>query len=315
MVQQPFTTSFGRQVASPRPSSPAFGFGSATRAQSARVHQPSLPGEETRPRSPGPIYKQGDGASRAREVSYSFGGSPRFHESDHTTVSPGPHALYSPYASLGGNEQRSNKESPRRHGAPPCPLAPSASSAMPLMLTRPFSFTTTSPRNLAAGFGTATRAHRQPFVTNAHHRADLYGRGSPGPGERVTMKGSFGVQRSSTKETAPACIMTSGAGRFDSWEERRSRAQPAAPGSHELASSVGVQRDSRRPSSPQATMSRARPQTLAKVYLHSKDRTSLGHGSPGPSAYNPTRAFAASRPPSAAFSFGTASRFPTVGNF
>lgn len=279
MAQQPFT-SFGRQVASPRPSSPSFGFGSASRAQSARVHQPSLPGEDGSPRSPGPIY-QLDSRGRGSGVSYTFGGgSPRFHDSDHRTVSPGPHNAYDPFSSLGRDEQRSNKMSPRRHG-----------------------------------FGTATREHRaKVFITNAHHRAELYGRDSPGPSSpHIAMKGSFGVQHASTRSTAPGWVMGSGSNRFDSWEERRSRAQTAAPGSHELASSVGVQRDSRRPSSPQPSLSRARPETLAKVYLHSKDRTTLGQGSPGPSAHDPTRAFLASRPASAAFSFGTASRFPKVG--
>ena len=105
---------FGEQTLSNRPSAPAHGFGSSTRAHTAKVYAGGLAAKVPTGRdTPGPRYNLPHPAG----MRYSFGtaqrfGVPdRFSDTPRTAASPGP-AAYGNTSSIGKQTYSTNKSYP-----------------------------------------------------------------------------------------------------------------------------------------------------------------------------------------------------------
>jgi hypothetical protein len=299
-------STLGTQVLGQRKTEPAYGFGSATRDQAAKVFISHEHGKVTGAppgAAPGPIYDmvpaigpQVNGAI-ASAPRFGFGKSTRdvaqkvFISQEHADKlaspdSPGP--VYLLQKSIG----------PQSNGA---------------IRTEP-----------VYGFGTSNREHRSKvFISSEHNTTADYGRASPGPAAPYQLKSSFGMQ-AQTFGPSPYDV---GAGEGvrngaqPSWvigTAKRFEADAAAsvPGAiYDVRPAVGPQVNGRLKSAPLYGFGTSNREHQAKVFIsHEHGKVTGGRDAPGPGQYtvksltgNPV--VAGHQRSGARWGFGTGKRF------
>lgn len=272
----------GTQYSSALPSAPAYGFGTAERAQlSAKVFVSNdMCQDKFGTASPGPVYNpQSRGQSRTAP-SHSFGVSHRY-----------------------------SIASQKRGGAPfPGP----GQYAMPGAVSRQHDSSKHSYSSWK--FGTSTRADQaKVFVSPEHAKSVTEFIDSPGPAA-YDFGGGVGVQSDSRKNTNASYGMGTQERFMESAGAAASMAAPG-PGAYTLRSSQGRQVVSTKSSLPINSFPRAdRDRVSEKVYIGPKQQMAFwGRNSPGPAVYSPTGSVgtqvSSAKPSAAKFGFGTASRF------
>lgn len=275
-------TMFGSQPVSKRPSAPAYGFGTASRAQANKVfmskdHAKTSGGAH----SPGPsvytlrgsVGSQPDGR-KASAPHWAFGTSERFTYEKKSQAAPGPGA-YQEKGAFGTQ-------------------ATSRQTSQPIY-----------------GFGSATREHTAKCFVSEDHNKSRHGVDSPGP-MVYKVAGAFGKLPESKKTSQPAWVFGS-TNRFQYDHVRRAATSPG-PGAYSLSSSTGNQVSSTKTSAAAFGFGTSNREQANKLYLSPEhEKMSQGVHSPGPMAYSLTDAVGkqhkSNHPSSASWGFGTAGRF------
>ena len=290
-------TMLGPQVNSTKRSPPAYGFGSGTREQQAKVfvsqEHAALQGTSA---SPGPaVYTQR--ASVGPQVSGALESSPLW---------------------TFGTEDRWAAEA-RQNGMSKYAVAvPGAGTynLIPCIGERQLeSKTATMP---AFGFGSSSRDDQaKVFISEEMDKVRNYGRGSPGPASFM-LNPSVGKQVLSEKAAQPSWVLGT-AKRFP----KDATAWVPAPGHYgkdemqgRVAPGIGPQIISTSPSPPKFGFGSSNRDHAAKVYI-SRDHEAAtgGRDAPGPGQYpilpmTGNKVVTSNKTTSQAWGFGTSSRFP-----
>jgi len=278
----------GIQHDSKKATAPIYGFGSADRANLAKVfltpeHAKSNYGKN----GPGPIYDlkstfgQQNNSKNPSGPLYSFGTADRFQKASsaggrRSTSVPGPGA-YSQPSSLGRQGDSAKESAPQ------------------------------------FGFGSSTRHHQEKVFLSAEQAKINFGVNSPGPSAYKT-RSSVGIQASSKNETAPIYGFSSEE-RFRYDYVDRAAKVPGA-GAYNTTSAVGLQADSKKKTAPIYGFGSSTRQKRDKVYVSAEhEKSHFGEASPGPASIGPTTFVSMGQQVSSQkstgykYSFGSAQRF------
>lgn len=274
---------FGQQHDSKKSTAPIYGFGSADRANLAKVFlTPEHSKSDYGKNSPGPIYelKSSIGKQSSSKCGssplFSFGTADRFNKpkTGPGQAVPGPGAYQCP-SSL-GTQADSTKGSAADHG-----------------------------------FGSSTRHHQEKVFLSEESAKVNYGVGSPGP-SAYNSRSSVGKQASSKNETSPTWAFSSEE-RFKYDYVERAAKIPGA-GQYNSIGAVGVQSDSKKKSLPKYSFGTCTRNRRHKVYISPEhEKQHFGENSPGPASIGPQTSVGVQQSSknlsASSWKFGSAKRF------
>jgi len=283
----------GVQHDSKKSTAPIYGFGSADRANMAKVFlTPEHAKSDYGKNGPGPIYdlktsfgKQ-DSSKNPSGPLYSFGTADRFQKpsaglSKRSTSVPGPGAYTSP--SSIGRQTDSAKESAAQYG-----------------------------------FGSSTRSNQEKVFLSAEQAKVNFGLNSPGP-SAYQHKSSVGLQASSKNESAP--IYGFGSEERFKYDFVERAAKVPGAGQYQHTSSVGTQADSNKTTMPIYGFGSSTRHNRDKVFVSPEhEKSQFGQGSPGPASIGPDSFVSmgaqtnSQKETGYKYSFGSATRFIYANN-